>query len=114
MGKLDRAPGSRVIRGIGILALVSCFPVPGYHTRAAQNNETAELTTQETQPSFRVQVQRNMVLVRVVVRDSKGNPVGNLSQQDFRLFDDGKLQALTYFSLESSAAKPAQRAKSEE
>jgi VWFA-related protein len=75
--------------------------------------EPAELTTQETAPTFKMEVQRNLVIVRVVVRDQKGNAVGNLQQEDFRLFDNGKPQPISHFSVESSAAKPVQEHKAQ-
>jgi len=66
-----------------------------------------EITVQEVQSQFKLQVQRNMVLVRVVVRDSKGNPAPNLRKEDFRLFDNGKLQEIEQFEVESApSAKP--------
>ena len=68
--------------------------------------EAVELTTQENPPTFKMEVQRNLVIVRVVVRDQKGNAVGTLGRDDFRLFDNGKPQAIAHFSVESSAPKP--------
>jgi len=47
------------------------------------------------------------VLVRVVVRDGHGNAVAALGQSDFQLFDDGKPQAIVYFSPESGAGEAA-------
>jgi len=41
-----------------------------------------------------------LVLVRVVVRDSQGHAIGNLHKEDFQLFDRGKPQVVTHFSLE--------------
>lgn len=63
-----------------------------------------EISTQEAPVTFRVRV--NLVEVRVVVRDAKGNPVGGLKKQDFQLLDDGKPQAITKFSVEESGAEP--------
>ena len=40
------------------------------------------------------------VLVPVTVTDDKGKFVTNLDQRDFQLFDNGKLQAITYFTRE--------------
>ena len=42
----------------------------------------------------------NLVMVPVVVRDRKGNAVGNLKQEDFQLFDKGKPQYIARFSME--------------
>jgi VWFA-related protein len=64
------------------------------------------------EPTFKLQVERNLVLVRVVVRDAKGAPVETLRKEDFQLFDRGKPQTISHFSLEKpalkAAAKPAE------
>jgi VWFA-related protein len=44
------------------------------------------------------QTKVNLVLVPVVVRDSHGRPVGNLTKDDFELFDKGKPQKIVSFS----------------
>lgn len=72
-----------------------------------QVTTAAEITTQETQPTFKFEVQRNMVLVRAVVRDSKGRPVPGLRKEDFRLFDNGKPQVISQFAVESPSVKLA-------
>ena len=68
-----------------------------------------ELATQESRPTFRVRA--NLVLVRVVARDKNGQAVGNLRREDFRLFDNGKPQTITQFTVESPASKPAAETK---
>jgi len=82
-------------------------------TKAAQDPNPPEMATQEKQPSFQFRVQRNLVLVRVVVRDSKGKPAGNLTKENFRLLDNGKPQTISEFTVErgpggsGSGAKPS-------
>jgi VWFA-related protein len=46
----------------------------------------------------------NLVSGLVVVRDAEGRSVGNLKQEDFQLFDKGKLQIITKFSIERTEA----------
>jgi len=68
---------------------------------------TSEIISQETAPSFRIQVERNLVQVRVVVRDGKGRAVGNLTRDDFRLTDNGKPQVITHFAVEVPSQRSA-------
>jgi len=49
------------------------------------------------QPTFRAGV--NFVRVDVIVNDNKGQPVTNLTQADFEVFEDGKPQAIEQFRL---------------
>ncbi len=72
----------------------------------AQSTQQPELATHETAPSFTLKSKRDMVLVRVVVKDSQGRPVGDLRKEDFALVDSGKPQAISYFSVEVPSRKP--------
>ena len=72
----------------------------------AQSPDATELSTKETESDYKLEVERNLVQVRVVVRDSKGQIVGSLSKDDFRLFDNGKPQTISHFAVE--AEKPPQ------
>jgi VWFA-related protein len=63
------------------------------------SNDSAEMSSHDTAPTFKVRV--NLVLVRVVVRDPKGNIVSDLKRDDFQLFDNRKPQAITSFSVET-------------
>jgi VWFA-related protein len=51
----------------------------------------------------RIVVNVSRVLVPVVVRDKQGRAIGTLRADDFQIFDDGKLQAITGFSIETRA-----------
>lgn len=68
----------------------------------AQAPSTPEVTSQEAPVTFSSRV--NLVSVPVVVRDREGRAVGNLRQEDFQLFDKGKLQVITRFSIEKSSS----------
>ena len=54
-----------------------------------------------------LQIHVSSVLVPVVVRDAQGRAVGNLKQEDFKLFDQGKRRAIIGFTLQQ--AESAQR-----
>jgi VWFA-related protein len=66
----------------------------------AQSPDATELSTKETEPDYKLEVERNLVQVRVVVRDSRGHTVGNLRKEDFQLSDNGKPQSISHFSVE--------------
>lgn len=71
---------------------------------AANSPQAPEISAHEENPTFKVKV--NLVEVRVVVRDAKGNAIGDLKQEDFQLFDNGKPQAISKFSVEKAGTAP--------
>ena len=58
--------------------------------------------TQQKLPDFRLRIESNLVLVRVVVRDSQGNPIRNLKKEDFELSDNRKRMDIAQFEMVSS------------
>ena len=64
--------------------------------------QTAEVSTRDAPATFSSRV--NLVLVPVVARDRAGKAIGTLHQEDFQLFDKGKLQVITKFSVEKAGA----------
>src|SRR5882724_10178508 len=79
---------------IWALSLILC-------TRAAAQNQ--EAATSEGAAKIRVAV--NAVLVPVVVRDSQGRAVGNLTKEDFQVLDRKKPQVICGFSIQKRAAR---------
>ncbi len=78
------------------------FPARTVGQQQAQT--TAEVTQRDTPFTFSTGV--NLVLVPVVVRDRDGHAVGTLKKEDFQLFDKGKLQEISKFSVEKAEAPP--------
>ncbi len=71
----------------------------------AANPNVPETTTREQPATFRTAI--NLVMVPVVVRDKQGRAVGGLHQEDFQVFDRGKPQLVTRFTVEKSGASAA-------
>jgi VWFA-related protein len=76
---------------------------PALQSESKQNS--AELASRDESTTFKVNVK--LVVVRAVVRDSKGHAVGNLQKEDFQVFDKGKPQVITQFEVEQPGALTA-------
>jgi VWFA-related protein len=72
----------------------------GSAANAAANQNLPEITSRDETTTFKVKV--NLVEVRVVVRDAKGQAIGNLKQEEFELLDNGKPQTIAKFSEEKA------------
>jgi VWFA-related protein len=85
----------RLLAGLALVfcALAQTLPPP-----------VAETTTKEEPATFKTRV--NLVLVPVVVRDKQGQAIGSLKQEDFQLFDKGKPQVITRFTIERTSPAP--------
>ena len=96
------------------LCLWACLPIWGAAEGQPQQpppSQSDEVTTRETPATFRTKV--NLVLVPVVVRDRQGHAVGDLRKEDFQLFDSGKPQTISSFSVETLAGQTAEPVKAE-
>jgi VWFA-related protein len=80
----------------GFLLLFVCLPL------LAQSKSPQKGTSSRSQSSFSANV--NLVVVKATVTDKSGNPVTDLTRKDFRVYDDGKLQDIQTFEMESIAA----------
>lgn len=54
------------------------------------------------EPEARIRVDVELVNLFVTVRDRQGRPVPDLTQDDFRVFEDGRRQQLDYFARDTS------------
>jgi VWFA-related protein len=90
------------------LLLVSAMALPAQLAEQAKPElattqaPVAEVSAKDTTPTFTSKV--NLVAATVVVRDAKGKAIGTLTKEDFRLFDNGKPQVISRFSVERPAS----------
>lgn len=76
----------------------------------------AFLLAQEPQPSVKLSVTTNLVIVNVDVRDRDGKPIEGLKAEDFVVTEDGKPQKISVFEyqrLETDVPAPAPSIKAE-
>ncbi len=72
---------------------------------SAQEPAPAEVTSRTEPITFKTGAKE--VIVRVVVRDGKGSAIGNLTRNDFQVFDKNAPQKIVSFRLETPAARTA-------
>ena len=92
----------RLVLLIGLICLVSGWMFlelgPDHPVAYAQQSTAAP----QSEPDV-IRVETRLVLVDTVVTDKKGNYIRDLAQKDFKVWEDGKEQAITSFSFEESA-----------
>jgi VWFA-related protein len=112
---------ARILSGMGLL--LSMVALQPFVFPQQESPSNAEISSQESAAKFRIQVERNLVQVRVVVRNPQGKAVTGLIKDDFVLTDDGKLQVISHFAVENpeeraaaqkAATPPADEPESEE
>jgi VWFA-related protein len=78
-------------------------PAPSTLPPPISSNTPEMNTRQDSTATFQSHV--NLVLVPVVARDAHGAVVGNLTKENFTLYDKGKLQVITRFAMEKVGSK---------
>jgi VWFA-related protein len=78
---------------------------PASPTKAPTSDAASEV---DAHPSVPFESHVNLVPVRVVVRDSSGKVVTNLTKEDFRLFQDRRPQTISVFTVETPASTAKQ------
>ena len=79
-----------VVRISGGLAMVgAAFALTGGQQGPAQDNSS---------PGYTLRTTSRLVVLDVSVKDSKGGFVSGLTQDDFKVYEDGKPQAITQFA----------------
>ena len=72
---------------------------PASQPQKSEPEPKTEVSVQDTGNTFKLRV--NLVQVHVTVRDKAGKPVEGLRKEDFQLFDNGKLQPISTFGVET-------------
>lgn len=80
-------------------AQVAPSPLGGPERQGVQGGEA-----QPAGEAFTVQLHGREVLIPLVVRDAQGRAIGDLKQEDFKVFDQGKPRKIAGFSVERAAA----------
>jgi VWFA-related protein len=78
-------------------------PISQESAPKAKSDAGSEISQMDSTATFKIRV--NLVQVRVIVRDSSGKPVDNLTREDFLLYDQGKLQTISNFSVETAQTR---------
>src|SRR6202050_2195536 len=100
----------RLVLLVGLICLGSCWIF-----RESSSNNSVVLPQQPTPAGAAdvpvIRAETRLVLVDTVVTDKKGEYVRDLAEKDFKVWEDGKEQALTSFSFEEStgSANPQPR-----
>ena len=86
------SPGApmRVLVATGVWLLIGTTPVLAW-------GQTASSPGSSNQAPYTLQVNSRVVLTDVTVTDKQGNPITGLTENDFRLLDNGKPQKLASF-----------------
>lgn len=75
-------------------------PPPPSKTQTQADNNSAPQTSR---PAIRVL--RQMVQVDIIAKDRNGKPIEDLKQGDFSLYDNGRRQEISFFSLETDKTR---------
>jgi len=78
-----------------IIFLLILFSV--FLSRSGVQGRNTEPPQEKGQETFQYEVTVTLKLIQVFVTDGKGNPVIDLAQADFILYDNGKLKKITEF-----------------
>jgi len=101
------APGARAQDNVGAASPPKTSDIPAAQPARAssdtKSDNKTEVSSRDTGTTFKLRV--NLVQVRVVVRDKQGKLVDGLKKEDFLLYDNGKLQAVTTFGVDTAKTR---------
>ena len=106
---MSRLPGSfnRLLSGqsfwLFLLLATLCLAAD-----KAPKKDTANAKKEDKSETFTFKVPVDVVVVNAIVTDKQGNPVKDLKVDEFKVYEDGKLQPIHTFALESYKTTQAQ------
>ena len=95
----------RILLTLGLFAIVAC-PAPLRAQNSEPGKPEAAAQQQPIATSQVIRTESRVVLVDAVVTDKKGNYVHDLTQKDFKVYEDNKEQAVTSFSFGNDPSGP--------
>jgi VWFA-related protein len=94
---MSSKPLSRIVR---LILLCLILAVPAFAPRAQQP------PANQTDKDQKLRLKTELVQLRAVVTDKKGNLVDNLQKSDFEVLENGQHQDISFFSLERAGKGP--------
>jgi len=91
---------------VGICKPQEATPEKPADAAATQKPADGAAAQQPVPISQTIKKESRLVLVDTVVTDKKGNYIHDLTQGDFKIYEDNKEQAITSFSTGANAAGP--------
>src|SRR5258708_13876731 len=92
----------------GALMFLVAVPAPSQGQEHPPPPPPPAAATAEQQPVVVIKKESKLVLVDSVVTDKKGNYIRDLTQNDFKVFEDNKEQAVSTFSTGVAASAPVE------
>jgi VWFA-related protein len=100
--------GMQITRQLACFLLIAVAgPVMGTQLAFAQAGKSTAVPPFQNQAPFQLNINSNLVILRIVVRDADGKPVEGLQKEDFQVLDRGKEQAITQFEVETAVPLPS-------
>ena len=94
--------GPVLIAALGTIGKLSV--TPAVHAQQATTQSADAANAQGSTPVIKAETR--LVLVDTVVTDKHGNYIRDLTQKDFKIFEDNKEQPIKSFSYEADPASP--------
>jgi VWFA-related protein len=95
----------KTIRPFRLTPLLLCLTLLGPNARAQKPTPDVQ-----DEPDEVVRLDTELVQVRALVTDGKGQPVDGLTKDDFEVFEDGKPQPISFFSIVRAPGREQERA----